>query len=337
MDSRFRGNDNNRIICRQTMKTKFIINPKSAGGKTGKKWNEIFMLVQKTFANDADAAFTEGPMHAVQLTKESIQGGYDSIIAVGGDGTINEVLNGFFENDQLLRDDVTLGVLEMGTGADFIRSLNMPTRWEEAIPYLKQANPQKVDIGKAIFHPVGSKSITDRTLGVSGQSTISRYFINICDFGIGGAVVERTNRTTKLFGGKITFLWSILITLLQYKNQEIRYKLDNDEWQTGMFNNFIIANGRYFGGGLNPAPNALLDDGLFDVVFFGDIGRIDATANLSNLRKGTHLKHPKISVTHAKTIEAAEDNPVYIDMDGELVGILPIQIEILPKKLSLLR
>ena len=324
MDSRFRGNDNNRIICGKTMKTKFIINPKSAGGKTGKKWNEIFKLLQKTFGNDADAAFTEGPMHAVQLTKESIRDEYDSIIAVGGDGTINEVLNGFFEDDQLLRDNVALGVLEMGTGADFIRSLNMPNRWEEAIPYLKKASAQKIDVGKATFQSIGEKPMT-------------RYFINICDFGIGGAVVERTNRTTKLFGGKITFLWSILITLLQYNNQEIRYKLDGGDWQTGKFNNFIIANGRYFGGQLNPAPNALLDDGIFDIVSFGDIGRIDATANLSNLRKGTHLKHPKISVTHAKTIEAAADNPVYIDMDGELVGVLPIQIEILPKRLLLLQ
>ena len=149
--------------------------------------------------------------------------------------------------------------------------------------------------------------------------------------------MERTNRSTKRFGGKMTFLWSILITLLQYKNQEIRYKLDDGAWQTGKFNNFIVANGRYFGGGLNPAPIALLDDGLFDVVSFGDIGRIDAINNLSNLRKGTHLKHSKISITHARTIEAASDNQVYIDMDGEFVGTVPIRVEILPKKLSLLQ
>ena len=304
------------------MKTKFIVNPKSAAGKTGKEWNNIYKLVQQTFGNDADAVFTEGPMHAIQLTRESFLDGYKSIIAVGGDGTINEVLNGFFENDQLLRDDVTLGVLEMGTGADFIRSLEIPARWEKAIPYLKQATPQKIDIGKATFQSNDDKTIT-------------RYYINICDFGIGGAVVERVNRTTKRFGGKISFLWSILITLLQYKNKEIRYKLDGGEWQTGKFNNFIIANGRYFGGGLNPAPDALLDDGIFDIVFFGDIGRIEATRNLSNLRKGTHLNHPKLSLTHAKTIEAASDNPVYIDMDGEFVGVLPIKIEILSGKLSL--
>lgn len=307
------------------MKTKFIVNPKAAAGKTGKQWNEISRLVRQTFGKAADTVFTEGPTHAGQLARESVSAGYDRIIAVGGDGTINEVLNGLFENDQLLGDGVALGVLEMGTGGDFVRSLNMPTQWEDAIPYLRQASPRQIDIGKATFQ------------FPDGTASTARYFINICDFGIGGAVVERTNRTTKRFGGKITFLWSILITLLQYNNQEIRYKLDNNDWQTEKFNNFIIANGQYFGGGLNPAPTALLDDGLFDVVFFGDIGRIDAINNLSNLRKGTHLKHPKISVTHAKTIEAAADHPVYIDMDGEFVGVLPIRLEILPKKLALLQ
>jgi diacylglycerol kinase (ATP) len=306
------------------MKTKFIVNPRSAAGKTGRKWNEIDQLVRSTFGNDAVAAFTKKQMHAVQLARESILAGYDQIIAVGGDGTINEVLNGFFDGDQLLRDDVALGVLEMGTGADFVRSLNMPTRWEEAISYLKQTTPKKIDIGKATFQSIDGETIT-------------RYFINICDYGIGGAVVQRANRTTKRFGGKISFLWSILITLLQYRNQEIRYKLDDSDWQTGTLNNFIIANGKYFGGGLNPAPNALIDDGLFDVVSLGDIGRIDAINNLSNLRKGTHLNHPKISVAHAKTVEATADNPVYIDMDGEFVGVLPIRVEILSKKLSLLQ
>lgn len=305
------------------MKTKFIVNPKSAAGKTGREWNEIYQLVQQTFSNNADADFTEGPMHAVRLTRESIVAGYQCVIAVGGDGTINEVLNGFFENNQLLSEDVAFGVLEMGTGADFIRSLDMPARWEDAIPYLKQASPKKVDVGKAIFQSMDSKMVT-------------RYFINICDFGIGGAVVERVNRTTKRFGGKASFLWSILITLLQYKNLEIRYKLDDSDWQNGKFNNFIIANGRYFGGGLNPAPDALLDDGVFDVVFFGDIGRIDATMNLSNLRKGTHLNHLKLSLTHAKTIEAKSENPVYIDMDGEFVGMLPVRVEILPQVLPIL-
>jgi len=312
------------IVCGRTMKTKFIINPRSAAGKTGKKWNEIHPLVRQIFGNDADASFTEEPMHAVKLARESILSGYDSIIAVGGDGTINEVLNGFFENDRVLREDVALGILEMGTGADFVKSLNMPIPWEEAIPFLKEATPQKTDVGKALFQSVDGKSVT-------------RYFINICDFGIGGAVVERVNRTTKRFGGKISFLWSILITLLQYKNQVIRYKLDHGDWQTGKFNNFIIANGRYFGGGLIPAPNALIDDGLFDIVFFGDIGRINATTNLSNLRKGTHLRHPKLTLTHAKIVEATADNPVYIDIDGEFVGVLPIRVEILPNKLFLLQ
>ena len=150
------------------MKTKFIVNPKSAAGKTEREWNAISHLIRQTFGNNADVSFTEGPMQAVQLARESIFAGYECIIAVGGDGTINEVLNGFFENDCLLSENVALGILEIGTGADFIKSLNMPARWEEAIHYLKKATPRKVDVGKATFQSIHDHDFTDRTLGASG-------------------------------------------------------------------------------------------------------------------------------------------------------------------------
>ena len=305
------------------MNTCFIVNPVSAGGSTGKQWPKIEALLKKLYAFDFELAFTERPLHATQLVQEAIQRGVQRIVAVGGDGTLNEIVNGFFEKDVMVNPAVSLGILEIGTGADFVKTLGPQPTVEQAILHMNDAEPKLIDVGRAEF-----VSFENRTQ--------ERYFLNILDFGLGGAVVERVNRTTKRFGGKISFLIGILSTLLTFKNKPIRYRLNEGNWQSGMFNDVIIANGRYFGGGLFPAPAALLDDGLFDVVFLGDVGRLEAVLNLSKLRKGTHFENPKVSLTRARKIEAQSEENVFVDMDGELVGKLPLKVLILPQKLRIL-
>jgi diacylglycerol kinase family enzyme len=233
-------------------------------------------------------------------------------------------VHGFFQQGRLLRQEVALGVLEIGTGADFAKTLGVPSEPEKVIGRLIKSQPQEIDVGKAEF------------LSLEGNRVV-RYFINILDFGIGGAVVEKVNRTTKRFGGKVSFLWAILVTLFRYKNKKIRYRLDEGEWTSAVLNNFIVANGRYFGGGLFPAPNAELDDGWFDVVSFGDIGRWEAIANLSNLRAGTHLSNPHVQMMRARQVEAESDEAVFIDLDGDLVGQLPITVSIMPSVLPFLK
>ncbi len=305
------------------MKTRFIVNPRAANGLTGKKWPGILELLKSAYPFPFDSVLTEYPMHAVQLSREGIEAGCERIIAVGGDGTINEVLNGFIQNDRLLRDDAALGVLEIGTGADFQRTLHLPADPRKAVEGLGAAQPRKIDIGKAEY------------IALSGKRT-TRYFINILDFGIGGAVVERVNRTSKRFGGRISFLWAILITLFSYRNKNIRFRCDGGDWESRTLNNFIAANGRFFGGGLMPAPDASLTDGVFDIVLFGNLGRREAIANLSRLRAGTHLDNPHVSVTRKSRAEAVSGEEVFIDMDGEFVGKLPVKVEILPAFLPLL-
>ena len=282
------------------------------------------MLLKKNYAFDFEVVFTEHPLHAAQLAREAIRRGDQRIVGVGGDGTLNEIVNGFFEKDAALNPEAVLGILEIGTGADFVKTLGQQPTVEQAILGLNEASTQAIDVGKAEFVTLEDK-------------TDERYFLNILDFGLGGAVVERVNRTTKRFGGKISFLIGILFTLLTFKNKPIRYRLDEGDWQSGMFNDVIVANGRYFGGGLFPAPEALLDDGLFDVVFLGDVGRLEAVLNLSKLRKGTHFENPKVFATQARKIEAESETDVFVDMDGELVGKLPLKVLILPQKMRILK
>jgi YegS/Rv2252/BmrU family lipid kinase len=270
-----------------------------------------------------DVVFTERPSHEMELAREGILRGYDRIISVGGDGTLNGVVNGFFDEEKLIRQDAAVGLLEIGTGADFVKTLGFPSDAEEAVGRLVHAQPQTIDVGQARF-----KSL-------QGEPVV-RYFVNILDFGIGGAVVERVNRASKRFGGKISFLWAILSALVRYRNKRISYRLDEGEWKTGVLNNFIVANGRYFGSGLLPAPEAKLDDGLLDIVLFGDLGLWDAITNLPRLRAGTHISNPHVHMTRARRVDAESDEVVFIDMDGDLVGRLPISISLLPGVLPVL-
>jgi len=298
------------------MKTLFVINPRSGSGRTGKEWAKFQSVVADSLAEPFEAMYTHYPQHATSLVSDALRKGFRRIISVGGDGTLNEVVNGFWEGEEQIQPNAVLGVLPMGTGCDFIKSVGIPPDWRQALQIIQKGVSHPIDVGYATYH------------ALNGEKN-SRYFINIMDFGMGGAVVERVNRTTKIFGGRISFLIGIIVTLFQYRNKLISYSLDGQEWREQRLNNFIVANGQYFGGGLNPAPHAILDDGLFDVVLIGDVSRVDAVANLSNLRKGTHLQHPKIDEMRAREIKATSNEAVFIDMDGELVGRLPVEVKIM--------
>ncbi len=304
-------------------RTCFIVNPVSAAGKTGRWWPRVERVIRRLWGRDFEVAFTERPWHAAELTSRALRRGCLRVVSVGGDGTLNEVVNGFFDRGRFIQPQAALGLLELGTGADFAKSLPLPKKPEEVLEIIRNGRSRKIDLGLAEF------------TGTNG-TVCSRYFVNILDFGLGGAVVERVNRASKRWGGKAAFLKGILVTLATYKNKTIRFQLDDGPWQTRKLNNFIVANGRYFGGGLLPAPQADLSDGKFDIVFLGDVGRLEAVLNLSKLRKGTHFENPKVSGTRAARVQAESEEPVFIDIDGEFVGTLPIKILVLPQILPIL-
>jgi len=233
-----------------SFKTVVIVNPRSANGATGRKWPAIRNTIEREFEDRFDVVFTESPLHAIELTRHHLQKGYERIIAVGGDGLINEVVNGFFEEDQNLFPRAVLGILSVGSGGDFIRTMGWERDLSSGARRLNGTQTKSVDVGRAIFHNAQG-----------GKET--RYFLNVADFGSGGAVVEKVNRTSKALGGSLSFLWGILSTLPRYKNKEIYFTIDGGEEKPAILNNLIVANGQYYGGGLKPAPDAAIDDGLF--------------------------------------------------------------------------
>ena len=300
------------------MRAAFIINPRAANGRCRRRWRRFAKTLSARAPWPYTAHFTARGRDAETLARRVLREGADLVVAVGGDGTLNEVANGFFEDSRPINPSAALALLPWGTGHDFARSLHLPPDSVSALSLLTEGEATPIDLGRATFR-------TDR-----GESE-TRWFVNIAEFGSGGAVVDRVNRTTKVLGGRISFLIAILQTLPKYRNRMVTFRSDAGQTGTMRVNNFVVANGRFFGGGLMPAPRAELDDGLFDVVIFGDFDFAVARRHLKDLRRGTHLSLPFVRSFRAAWVETSETEGALVDLDGELVGRDPIRFEIAPK------
>src|SRR6185503_2747512 len=266
-----------------------------------------------------DARFTDAPGSATRLAREALQGGAELVVAMGGDGTINEVVNGFYDGARAIAPEAAFGVLPAGTGGDFVKTLGTPREVREAAEELKRAAPRAIDLGRLTFT-------------AHDGSTEVRHFINIASFGIGGLVDRYVNDSSKALGGAVSFAMATLRAGLRYKNAEVRIALDGEPPKEGRIYNVAVANGRYFGGGMKVAPNAALDDGLFDVVTLGDFGCGDLLFRGLDIYSGKHLKNPKVTVHRARKIEATPVDgaaEVLLDVDGEAPGRLPATFELL--------
>lgn len=296
-----------------------VVNPVSANGSTGSAWPKILETARE-LGLELDWQLTTGPGAATVMAREALEKGYRTIVAVGGDGTINEVVNGFFEDDRPLVPEAALGVVSRGTGCDFIRTLGIPKDPKEALRRLLDDRTTAVDIGKAVF------------AGPGGVET-RRYFVNIADFGLGAATAERVNRTTKAFGGFASFLYGVISTLLTYRNKRVEVALDGGE-PIGMVSSIlVVANGRCFGGGMRIAPNASPSDGLFDVIIVGDMTRPELVMNLPRVYRGIHLTHPKVSSFRARRVRVTSGDRVLLELDGEQPGTSDGEFTVIPSAL----
>ena len=304
----------------ENFRAKFIVNPASANGSTRKLWGGLEQAILAEIG-EVDASFTNGPNHATDLARKALADGFEMVVAVGGDGTVNEVVNGFFDSGRPVNPDAALGVISRGTGSDFIKTMNIPREIEAAARALKGRAVKRCDAGR----------FTSR--GPNGEE-MERYFINIADFGVGGEAVERVNNTTKAFGGFASFLYGTLKTLWAYKGKKVRIRVDDDYEIETTVNSVVIANGRYFGGGMWIAPEAVVDDGLFDVIILDDMSFTESLLNIPKLYKGTHVDDPKVKCLRGRTIVAESDEEVLIDVEGEHGGRLPARFEIIPSAIN---
>ncbi len=262
--------------------------------------------------------YTEFAGHGIALSQEYCNRDLTAIVAVGGDGTINECVNGVMQSGK----SIPLGIVAMGTGNDFVKSLQLVGKWDEIKRALIDSTHVMVDLGKASF--VNREGHLDQ-----------RYFINVLDIGIGGEVVQRIANSNRRLGPFLTYQKSILATLLSLKRPNVQWQNDvnyRDE-KTLML---AIANAKWFGSGLGIAPVADVQDGILEVIHLGDITVWDYFKQLPHLRKGKFLKHPEIRYEKARHVRVFTPN-MPIDCDGEFIGFTPLMVQMIPHSIRILR
>ncbi len=297
---------------------KLIVNPAAGAGKTGKRWPLIKARL-KNIGLQIEHELTEAPGHAIELAKAAVSKGYKLVISVGGDGTINEVVNGLYIKNGLR--DVTLGIIGTGTGGDYIRTIGVPRRFEQACERLTHPKKISVDVG-----------MVEHTAG--GQKK-QRLFANFAGIGFDAEVVHMTTLKYKKLGSVPSYLAGLLTTLVSYHNRDVSLKI-NGRTEDRKVCTVIISNGKYGGGSMFIAPDADIADGMLDVVIIGDVSKPDLLISLPRVYKGTHLTHPKITLTRTSVVEMESKTRVALQADGELLGETPARFSILPSALNIL-
>jgi diacylglycerol kinase (ATP) len=302
------------------VKTLLVVNPAAGGGQVGRRWQDYNARISR-WLGPAEVCFTQHIGHATDLVRSSLRAGFERIVVVGGDGTLNECVNGLFAADgsTLFGPEVSLVLYPAGLGGDFARCLGL--RDADLADILHGATERAVDVGRAQF------------IDHAGRPS-SRYFLNVASFGASGQIIDRVNRSHKRLGGRVQFWAASAQTLLTYRPQPVSLQLDGQPASTHLINSVAVANGCFFGGGMQIAPTAKLDDGLLDVVCIEDIGFWGFLRHSRAVYGGRILAVPGVSLRQGRRLTARPlcPEPVLLDLDGEQPGRLPATFELLPRK-----
>ena len=300
-----------------------IVNPASAGGKTARRWLQLAGALRAA-GLDFDTQLTTRPMDAAELARKGVREGRRVVAAAGGDGTLNEVVNGFFENGEPVRTDAALALIPLGTGGDFRRTFDLPLTPISIAGMLTRGEVRTIDAGVAHYR---------NHLGTEE----TRAFANIADAGVGGEVVDRVNRSSKRLGGDLTFMLASITSLLTWRNKPMTAVVDGERRELKA-QQVVAANCRFYGSGMQVAPMADPSDGLLDFLLIGDVSAVENVRGLSKIKAGRHLDepNPKWEVLRGKRAEVSSPEPVRLDLDGEQPGFLPATFEVVPGALKLL-
>ena len=295
-------------------KTVFLVNPAAEGGSVGRRWPELAHQAA-SLGLGGDALVSERPGQLGELAARAVDEGASLVVAVGGDGTVNEVVQG------LAGREAELAVIPRGTGWDFVRTYEIPRQLEDAIAVARDGQAREIDLGRARYRAWA---------GGEAES----YFANIASAGMSGAIAKRANETSKALGGKISYAWATLAVFARWRNDEVHLTVDHAR-REGRMHDVVVANGRFFGGGMMICPEAEPDDGLFDVLTIGDLTKRDLLLTLPKTYKGRHLPHPKAELLRGAHVEIDAPRPLPVELDGEQPGTTPVRFEVVPKAIRL--
>ncbi|MBW3588878.1 MAG: diacylglycerol kinase family lipid kinase [Actinobacteria bacterium] len=268
---------------------------------------------------DFEIRLTDRAGHAIDIADAALDEGIRYLIALGGDGTIHEVVNGMLHADGTPKNpDAVLGVLPAGSGSDFIRTFGLPQAAEDAAKHLAGENLFLIDVGRVEYQ--------------SGAERRSVFFPNIAEAGLGGDIVRRAERLPRWLG-KSRYLFSFWMTLSRYKATQGRITM-GDRVYEGKITNLVVANAQFFGGAMKIAPRAHPSDGMFDVLV--QMGtKADYVAGITKVYKGDHIPSPAIKVYLAAKVEVTTDASLQVEADGEVLGYTPATFEIIPRVINL--
>jgi diacylglycerol kinase (ATP) len=283
---------------------------------------KLIRLIHEVFGKDYDVKVkqTSEIHHADVLATLALEEGTDYLIAVGGDGTVNEVVNAYLSSK--LQKEVPIGIIPQGRGNDFVKSLGVNENVKSLFRAIQSNQLKSVDVGWMTFFD-------------SDQNTINRYFINISDIGLGGLAVQMIRNSPKYLSPNISYAWAIFKSLIAYKTQKV--EISTPDWAySGKVMSVCMANGKYFGSGLCIAPEAKLDDGIAEMVILGNVGILDYLKKVPLLKKGIKIKHPEVLYKKSASCIIQSQIPMPIDMDGEFVGYTPLTMEMIQNRIKIL-
>jgi YegS/Rv2252/BmrU family lipid kinase len=291
-----------------------IVNPRSGGGISEKRWAAVVGPLTDGLG-PFDQRFTEAPGHARTIAHEESVAGRKLVVALGGDGTISEVADGLV----LAGGKTEMGVIPRGTGGDFRRTLGLGKELYAAAQHIRGSKARSLDVGRIQY------------VDHRGQETC-RHFVNVASFGFSSVVARRANDASKRLGGRVSFLSAVVRSLVTYDNAEVTVAVDNGEARRMTVLLAAVGNGRFFGGGMKICPEAQLDDGSFDLVMVGNLGRMEVLAKIHRIYSGDHLSMKEVRSVRCRKLRVAPADPtadIPVEVDGETPGRLPASFEIL--------
>jgi YegS/Rv2252/BmrU family lipid kinase len=300
-------------------RVRLVFNPRAGGGAAARRLPDLVDAMHQVDLS-FEIARTSAPGDATRIARASFDDGVDVLAVVGGDGTLNEVVQAYIDHRGSARPGPELAILPMGTGGDFKRTLGLSGGIKEAVSKLRGGIQRALDLVVLDLVDFDDRPAT-------------KAFINITSFGVGGVTDKLVNETPKWLGGKASFFLGSARAMLQYRNEKVRVQVDGTTFVDGPVFNVALANGRFFGGGMMIAPDADPCDGLLDVVSLGDLSRVEALSLSGRIYQGTHVSTPKVTTTRGAHVEATPERKsqrVLLDMDGETPGKLPISARVLP-------
>lgn len=300
----------------------FIINPAASGGKTLKEWNKkIYPLLEKeNFSFDYE--FTTKPLDAFELALEGIKKGYKRLISVGGDGTVNEIANAILTQNIIDSTEIALGSIGTGTGNDWRKTVGIPKDYKQAIKVIKEGKYILQDVGKVNYFQNGQEK--------------SRFFINVAGMGFDAVVTYKANARKKHYFKKFVYSINLFSTLFSFKDPYIEIKIDGKKVYEDKSLTLNVGICKYSGGGMMFTPNAIYDDGLFDITVVDKISIFKILINLRKIYDGSFINNDAVKTFKAKNIEITSKEKIYLEVDGESLGHCPFHFKIYPKRLKVI-